>query len=163
MTSQDLLLIWELFIIALFFCIFYNAYMNYIDRKTAIKYDAQEAEIRKEILRRNKERNEDILRNSIMQNQEIVKTIFADHDGKRVYFCCKGCVTAFKKNPTKFIAGILAIIFKDTELTNTEHYSMAHIEYKAELIRKEITYDIALPFIADYSVNLIEMLELYKK
>ena len=33
----------------------------------------------------------------------IVKTIFADHDGKRVYFCCKGCDGPFKKDPAKYI------------------------------------------------------------
>jgi len=34
---------------------------------------------------------------------KIKKTIFADHDGKRVYFCCKGCVATFKKDPAKYI------------------------------------------------------------
>ena len=26
-----------------------------------------------------------------------------DHAGKRVYFCCKGCTGAFKKNPDAFV------------------------------------------------------------
>ena len=34
---------------------------------------------------------------------KINKEIFADHGGKRVYFCCKGCIGAFKKNPGKYI------------------------------------------------------------
>ena len=34
---------------------------------------------------------------------KIVKTIFADHDGKRVYFCCAGCDATFKKDPEKYI------------------------------------------------------------
>ncbi|MBL7222499.1 MAG: hypothetical protein ISS72_01470 [Candidatus Brocadiae bacterium] len=34
---------------------------------------------------------------------KVVKTIFADHDGKRVYFCCAGCVGTFKKDPAKYI------------------------------------------------------------
>ena len=39
---------------------------------------------------------------------KIVKTIFVDHDGKRVYFCGKGCVGAFKKNPAKYIKAMEA-------------------------------------------------------
>ncbi len=34
---------------------------------------------------------------------EIDKTIFADYQGQRVYFCCNGCPPAFKKDPAKFI------------------------------------------------------------
>jgi YHS domain-containing protein len=31
----------------------------------------------------------------------INKNIYADYKGKRVYFCCGGCPTPFKKNPEK--------------------------------------------------------------
>ena len=34
---------------------------------------------------------------------KINKNIFADYNGKRVYFCCAGCVDAFKKDPAKYI------------------------------------------------------------
>lgn len=34
---------------------------------------------------------------------KIKKDIYADHDGKRVYFCCNGCIPAFKSDPAKFI------------------------------------------------------------
>ena len=33
----------------------------------------------------------------------INKKLYADHEGKRVYFCCKGCVAAFTKDPQKYI------------------------------------------------------------
>jgi len=33
----------------------------------------------------------------------ISRTIFADHNGKRVYFCCLDCVKEFKKDPAKVI------------------------------------------------------------
>jgi YHS domain-containing protein len=33
---------------------------------------------------------------------EINKDIFADHEGKRVYFCCKACVETFKKDAAKY-------------------------------------------------------------
>lgn len=34
---------------------------------------------------------------------EINKNIHADFRGKRVYFCCKGCIAEFQKNPEKHI------------------------------------------------------------
>lgn len=30
--------------------------------------------------------------------------VFADYDGKRVYFCCNGCPAEFKKAPATYIA-----------------------------------------------------------
>ena len=29
--------------------------------------------------------------------------MFADHDGRRVYFCCPSCIGEFKKAPEKYI------------------------------------------------------------
>ena len=34
---------------------------------------------------------------------KVDKNLYADHEGKRVYFCCAGCVDEFKKNPAKYI------------------------------------------------------------
>ena len=34
---------------------------------------------------------------------KIDKTIYVDHDGERVYFCCDACVETFKKEPAKYI------------------------------------------------------------
>jgi YHS domain-containing protein len=31
------------------------------------------------------------------------KDIYVDHNGKRVYFCCKGCVNSFKADPEKYM------------------------------------------------------------
>lgn len=42
----------------------------------------------------------------------INKDIHTDHDGRRVYFCCAGCVEAFKKDPAKYLAKIDAEIQK---------------------------------------------------
>ena len=33
----------------------------------------------------------------------IDKNVYADYQGKRIYFCCKGCDTEFMKNPEKFM------------------------------------------------------------
>ena len=70
--------------------------------------------------------------------------------------------SAIKKNPKFYIAEIIAIIFKDIELTKAEHYDNAHIKYKAKLIRDVITYDVALPFVSSFSTQLISSLEAYK-
>lgn len=69
---------------------------------------------------------------------------------------------AVKKNPTHFIGEVMAIIFKDVELTKTEHQDNAHIKHKAKLIRENVQYKVALPFIASFSKQMIENLESYK-
>jgi YHS domain-containing protein len=33
----------------------------------------------------------------------IRKSLYVDHDGKRIYVCCKGCISAVKSNPEKYI------------------------------------------------------------
>ena len=33
----------------------------------------------------------------------VNKQFYADYQGKRVYFCCEGCDTEFKKNPEKYL------------------------------------------------------------
>ncbi len=34
---------------------------------------------------------------------KLDRSIYVDHEGKRVYFCCKMCVGTFKKDPEKYI------------------------------------------------------------
>ena len=34
----------------------------------------------------------------------IDKNIFVEYKGKKVYFCCKGCVDTFKADPEKYVA-----------------------------------------------------------
>jgi len=33
----------------------------------------------------------------------IDKSVYADYQGKRIYFCCKGCDAEFEKNPGKYM------------------------------------------------------------
>jgi YHS domain-containing protein len=33
----------------------------------------------------------------------VDKAVYLDYQGKRIYFCCKGCDAEFKKDPEKFI------------------------------------------------------------
>ena len=36
-------------------------------------------------------------------NGNIDKNVYADYQGKRIYFCCSGCDTEFKKDPEKYM------------------------------------------------------------
>ena len=35
---------------------------------------------------------------------KIDTKVYADHEGRRVYFCCPGCIDKFKKSPAKYLA-----------------------------------------------------------
>jgi YHS domain-containing protein len=39
----------------------------------------------------------------VMTGNPIDKTIYVDHGGRRVYFCCQMCVDTFKKDPEKYL------------------------------------------------------------
>jgi YHS domain-containing protein len=55
----------------------------------------------------------------VMTDMKVDPNIFADHEGKRVYFCCLSCRAAFRRNPTKYLAllpqfgGVVADITHD--------------------------------------------------
>lgn len=34
----------------------------------------------------------------------IDKSIFVEYKGKKIYFCCKGCVDTFQADPEKYLA-----------------------------------------------------------
>jgi YHS domain-containing protein len=34
----------------------------------------------------------------------IDKTVFTEYKGKKVYFCCPGCIEEFKANPEQYVA-----------------------------------------------------------
>jgi YHS domain-containing protein len=38
-----------------------------------------------------------------VSGKAIDKSIFREHDGKRVYFCCARCPAAFEKDPAKYV------------------------------------------------------------
>ena len=37
---------------------------------------------------------------------KVNKDVFDDHDGKRVYFCCKPCLEKFNADPAKYVAAL---------------------------------------------------------
>jgi len=38
-----------------------------------------------------------------IMNKPIDKNIFVEYKGKKVYFCCQGCVAEFNKDPEKWV------------------------------------------------------------
>jgi YHS domain-containing protein len=34
---------------------------------------------------------------------KINKDVYADYEGKRVYFCCEACISTFKSDPAKYV------------------------------------------------------------
>jgi hypothetical protein len=65
-------------------------------------------------------------------------------------------------NSEFYVGEMMAILFKDVELTKVEHYDPAHIKHKAKLFRENVGYDVAIPFISEFSSNLIKTLEAFK-
>lgn len=63
----------------------------------------------------------------------------------------------------KQISNLLAVIFKDDQLTKTEHYDKAHLDHKANIFRDEVTLDIAIPYITMFSQKLMKTFEAYKE
>jgi len=39
-------------------------------------------------------------------NEKIDLKVYADHGGKRIYFCCKNCIDKFKQDPAGIIRGM---------------------------------------------------------
>ena len=48
----------------------------------------------------------------VMDGNKINPDLYVDHDGKRIYFCCKMCVGTFKKDPEKYIKNVADEIAK---------------------------------------------------
>ncbi len=40
----------------------------------------------------------------IMEAMAIDKSVYTEHQGKKVYFCCAGCINTFKENPEKYLS-----------------------------------------------------------
>ena len=38
----------------------------------------------------------------VMPGNAVKEKFFADYKGERIFFCCRACVKAFKKNPEKY-------------------------------------------------------------
>ena len=62
---------------------------------------------------------------------KINKDIYADHEGKRVYFCCDACVSPFKKDPAKYISKLEGEgVVLETVATGDAHHDHEHDQGK---------------------------------
>ena len=50
------------------------------------------------------------------------------------------------RKSNNWISDLLALMFKRTDLSNTEHYSEAHLKYKSKLF-KQLKAEIAIPYL----------------
>ena len=55
---------------------------------------------------------------------------------------------AWKHDLKNFASECLAVIFKRSDLTRTEHYAKAHIKHKANMFKKQKA-ELAIPFVLD--------------
>lgn len=69
---------------------------------------------------------------------------------------------SIKKDPANYLARMMAIIFKRTDLTPTEHYADAHIDFKTKLFKKQ-NADLVIPFVAYVGNKLNETAEKIKQ
>lgn len=58
-----------------------------------------------------------------------------------------------KKSPTKYMAFMLAVIFKREDLTKAEHYDNAHLKHKEELFGK-LPAAVAVPYVQQIGKEL---------
>ncbi len=40
----------------------------------------------------------------VMEGMAIDKSVYTEYKGKKVYFCCAGCINPFKENPEKYVS-----------------------------------------------------------
>lgn len=65
---------------------------------------------------------------------------------------------AVKEKPYNYIADMLAVVYKRTDLTNAEHYENAHIKHKSKLF-SELKANVALPIVWHVAKKLTEAAE----
>ena len=57
--------------------------------------------------------------------------------------------------PNHYISDILAIMFKRSDLSNTEHFADAHLKHKSKLFRSQ-TADLCIPYIVFVTEKIAE-------
>lgn len=68
-----------------------------------------------------------------------------------------------ESNKDSWIANAMAVIYKNPEIDSSLKYDKAHLEYKAQLIRDNITADKCIPIIDFLSKRAIKEYELLNK
>lgn len=66
---------------------------------------------------------------------------------------------AAMKNVENFPAYILALLFKDDELSKNEHYVESHLKHKCSLFAENLTADIAIPYLTLIAKRTMKSIE----
>ena len=57
----------------------------------------------------------------------INKDVYADYEGKRVFFCCESCISTFKKDPAKYVKKLEDEgVVLETVSTGKQHHDHDH-------------------------------------
>ena len=53
---------------------------------------------------------------------KINRSVYTDHEGKRIYFCCAGCDATFKKDPAKYLKKLAdaGVVLEDAPAAGSE-------------------------------------------
>ena len=61
----------------------------------------------------------------VMTKMEIDRSLYVDYEGKRVYFCCAGCLPAFEADPEKYME-VLHEIHEDPDAREEQEHDHNH-------------------------------------
>lgn len=67
-----------------------------------------------------------------------------------------------KKHPNKYVLYLIALLFKDDQLTRTEHYTDAHIKHKMELF-SDLIADDYYQYIVYINMNVVDKIKAMTK
>ena len=62
----------------------------------------------------------------VMEGMPVDRSIYADHDGKRVYFCCAGCIGAFQDDPERYMEKLEELHADDHDHDGHDHHDHDH-------------------------------------
>jgi hypothetical protein len=93
---------------------------------------------------------------------EIGGRNYVAYEGDEFKFSAKDLVEiekAAKRGCTNFPSYCLAVIFKDDQLTPTEHRTSAHINHKASIFADNLSADFAIPYLSLIAKRTLKNLE----
>jgi len=93
---------------------------------------------------------------------EIGGRNYVAYEGEEFKFSAKDLVEiekAAKRGVTNFPSYCLAVIFKDDQLTPTEHRTSAHINHKASIFADNLSADFAIPYLSLIAKRTLKNLE----
>lgn len=116
---------------------------NYIDIMTS-----------KELILTIKDFQEDFIVEDMIKEITIDGYTYKSFDGDEFSLTARELANIeneMKNSEINWISYALALIFKRTDLSNTEHKDKTHIKHKIKLFEDNMTMDIALPYIVHIS------------